>query len=69
MCECCGGDCKLCEGTGGFYGIYEPIIEISIREIIDKDGCRLEELLINNKWKMTPTKDPKKPFRIEECSL
>ena len=63
MCECCGGECKLCERPRGFLRFPEPITKMYIREVIDKDGCRIEEIIVNNKWKMIPTGDPKKPFK------
>ena len=65
MCECCGGDCSLC---GGYRHIDlpEPITKVYVREVVDKDGCRLEEMIVNDKWKIIATGDPSKPFRRED---
>ncbi len=65
-CLCCQGTCRLCGDLGGFVEFPEPITKVDIREIVDKDGCRLEELIINDKWKMVQNPHGEQPFRIEE---
>lgn len=66
MCECCGGDCRLCSGDKGFLEFPEPITKVYVREVVDKNGCSLEEMIINDKYKVTPTGNPDSPFRKEE---
>jgi len=63
MCECCGGDCKL---TGGYYEFSEAITKVEVSELVMKNECTIESLIINGKWRMLATEDSKNPFRIEE---
>jgi|GEM_PF-5718016 len=48
---------------GGFYEFSEPIEKMYIRETVSKDGCKTELVIINDKWKMTPTGNPDRPFK------
>lgn len=57
MCECCGGDCRLCGQDKGYIEFPE-----TITEVVNKG----DHLLVNNKYKMIPTKNPDSPFRKEE---
>lgn len=41
----------------------EVITKVCTRERINKSGCKLVELVINDKWKLIPTGNPDKPFR------
>lgn len=65
MCECCGGDCRLCGGYG-HLDFPEPITKVYVRETVSEDGFRLEELIINDKWKMVEDSSLNPPFRYEE---
>ena len=57
MCECCGGDCRLCGQDKGYIEFTE-----TIKEVVNKG----DHLLVNNKYKMIPTKNLDSPFRKEE---
>jgi len=71
MCECCGGDCKLCQGalsdssekSGGFIELPEEITKMHIFETEDKNGRKVDCLYVNDKYVIIPTDDPKKPFK------
>lgn len=41
----------------------EVITKACIIERISKSGCKLVELVINDKWRIIPTDDPDKPFK------
>ncbi len=41
----------------------EPITKVYVSETLSKDGCKLNHLIINEKWKLTPTNNPEKPFK------
>lgn len=56
MCECCGGDCRLCSPDPGFVEFPETVTSV----VVEKDY-----ILVNEKYKMIPTKNPESPFRIE----
>jgi len=68
MCECCNGDCKLCGGYG-HIDFPEPITKVVVREVVDKDGCRLEELIINDKWKMEEDSNLNPPYRYVRMKM
>jgi hypothetical protein len=57
MCECCGGDCRLCSPNPGF---------IEFPEVIDSMIVENNCMVINGKFKLIPTQNPDSPFRIEE---
>ena len=62
MCELCDAGYSP-DGGGGYLQFPEPITKVYVRETVDKNGCRLEELIVNDKWKLIddPTSIP--PFR------
>ncbi len=47
----------------GYLDFSEPITKICISETISKSGCKVEHMIINDKWKVTLTNNPDKPFR------
>ena len=66
MCECCGGDCRLCAENKGYLEFPEPITKMYIREVVDRKGCTVEEMIVNDKYRLLPTGNPDSPFRREE---
>jgi hypothetical protein len=51
-----------------YFDFKEPITKLVVKESVDKNGSKIEQLIVNGKWKITPTDNPKKPFnrkRIE----
>lgn len=68
MCECCNGDCKLCGGYGHIE-FPETITKVVMQEVVDKDGCRLEELIINDKWKMEEDSNMNPPYRYVRMKM
>jgi len=48
----------------GFMWFKEPITKMEIKETISKDGCKIERLILNDTWVLTPTDDASKPFKV-----
>lgn len=46
-----------------YFQFPEPITKVFIRETVDKNGCKTDFLVINEKWKLVPTNNPEKPFK------
>ncbi len=52
--------------TKNYLSFPEPIIKMFVRETVGKDGCKCEELIINDKWKMIPKPGANPPFRYKK---
>lgn len=61
MCEC-----RLCRPDKGYLDVDEAIVKMVVNEILDEKGCRVEQMVINDKWRIVPTGNPEHPFRREE---
>lgn len=51
-----------------YFEIDEPITKVFIMESISKKGYKVEHLIINDRWKLSATGNPKKPFRKSRIS-
>ena len=58
--------CRICRPDKGYLDIDEAIVRIVVNEILDENGCKFEEMVINDKWRIVPTGNPEHPFRREE---
>ena len=66
MFECGESDCKMCKTDKNYLDIGEPIIKVVLNEILDEKGCRIEQMIINDKWRLIPTGNDVHPFRKEK---
>lgn len=41
----------------------EAITKLEVLEKISKSGCKMEMLVVNDKYKIVPTGNPDKPFK------
>jgi hypothetical protein len=46
-----------------YFDFGEPITNVVVTETVSKNGCKIEHFIINDKWKLTPTGNPDKPFK------
>lgn len=53
----------------GYLDFPEEITKVSVRETVTKKGCKVEHLIVNDKWKLTPTDDNEKPFKRRKLPL
>jgi hypothetical protein len=49
--------------TKDYLEFPEEISHLYIVEVLDNNGCRLEEMIINHKWRVVPKGNPDKPFK------